>query len=357
MFEINYIVTKSEKSGRSVYEGEIRKRLKGINLNIIEYFPSKINVKSFSFIDRAVKRFFFLPCRIKRKIKKDDITHLTSEDFAYLLNFIKFKKSIITCHDLSPLTFRSSSLFLKLVIMGLKKADRIITVSKFSKKDIAKRLNYPEKKIDVITDAVDHNRYYPKRDKQILEKYNISKNEKVILYVGSERKRQNIPFLLKGLYELKKILPEVILVKIGNPQQPGARKNLLKLIKKLGLEKEVIFTGFVSEKVLSQWYNTADLFVYPCLYAGFGLPVLEAMACGTPVITSNLTSLPEVVGDAGITINPDNIDQLVESMYKVLTDKNLRENMAKKGIERAKMFSWEKSAEKTMAVYKKMAAR
>jgi len=358
MLEINYITTKSEKSGRSVYEGEIRKRLKGINLNIIEYFPSKINMKGFSFIDRAAKRFFLFPCRIKRKIKKDNITHLTSEDFAYLLNFIKFKKVIVTCHDLIPWVYEKNrhSLFLKLNIRGLKKADRIITVSKFSKEDIIKHLGYPGDKIDVITDALDHNHYYPKRNKKILGKYDISEGKKIILYVGSEQKRQNIPFLIKSFSELKKRMPNLKLVKVGNPQQPGGRENILKLIKKLGIEKEVIFTGFVGEKELAEWYNAADLFVYPCLYAGFGLPPLEAMACGTPVITSNSTSLPEVVGNAGIMINPRNINELTESMYKVLTDKDLRKNMAEKGLERAKIFDWGKSAEQTLLFYKKIAA-
>lgn len=356
MLNINYIITKSEKSGRSIYEEEIRKRLSRVNLNIIKYVPSKINIGGVSFIARFIRRFLLLPYQIKTKSKKDNITHLTSEDLAYLLNFLKFKKTIITCHDLIPWVYQKKhhSLFLKLNIKGLKKADRIITVSEFSKKDIIKYLRYPKDRIDVINDAVDHNRYYQKRDKSILNKYNISKNEKVILYVGSEQKRQNIPFLLESFCELKKILPEVKLLKIGNSQKSKSENNLLDLIKKLGLEKEVVFTGLVSEEELPKWYNAADLLVYPCLYAGFGLPPLEAMACGTPVITSNLTSLPEVVGNAGIMVDPRNKDQLVRAMHEVLTNKNLRDSLVKKGLKKAETFNWEKSAEETLAVYKKV---
>ena len=279
MLEVNYLTTKGERSGRVVYEKEIRKRLENIKLNLIEYTPSKISVPGLSFMARSARRFLWLPCQLKRKVKKDNITHLTSEDFAYLLNFLKFKKVIVTCHDLIPLAYekRHRSPFLKLNISGLKKADRIITVSKFSKNDIVKYLGYPENKIDVINDAVDHSHYYQKRDKSILNKYNIPENKKVILYVGSEQKRQNIPFLLKSFHELKKILPGVILVKIGSPQNTKSKNNLLGLIKKLGLEKEVVFTGFVNEEELPKWYNAADLLVYPCLYAGFGLPPLEAI--------------------------------------------------------------------------------
>ncbi len=151
-------------------------------------------------------------------------------------------------------------------------------------------------------------------------------------------------------------MPGVIIVKIGSPQNPKSKNNLLGLIKKLGLEKEVVFTGFVSEEELPKWYNAADLFIYPCLYAGFGLPPLEAMACGTPVITSNLTSLPEVVGDAGIMINPYDKKQLVEAIHRVLTDENLRENLIKKGLQKAKDFSWDKAAKETLTVYRKVAA-
>lgn len=141
------------------------------------------------------------------------------------------------------------------------------------------------------------------------------------------------------------------MLKIGNPQWPKAREKLEKLIKELNLKEDVIFLGYVPTEELPKFYNAADLFVYPSLYAGFGLPPLEAMACGTPVITSNLSSLPEVVGNAGIMINPYDKNQLVKAMYKVLTDKNLRENLIKKGLERAKIFNWEKAARETLRVY------
>ena len=122
----------------------------------------------------------------------------------------------------------------------------------------------------------------------------------------------------------------------------------------LDLKNEVIFTDYVSDEYLVKLYNAADLFVYPSLYEGFGLPPLEAMACGCPVITSNTSSLPEVVGDAGIMIDPNDIDGLTESMHKILTDKELREEMSKKSLERAKYVQLEKTAKETWDVYEEV---
>lgn len=120
------------------------------------------------------------------------------------------------------------------------------------------------------------------------------------------------------------------------------------------LQNDVIFTGYVLDGDLPALYNAADLFVYPSLYEDFGLPPLEAIACGTPVITSNTSSLPEVVGDAGIMVDPHDVDRLADAMYKVLTNDGLREDMIKKGLERAKMFGWEKCARETLEVYEEV---
>ncbi|MGB9133330.1 MAG: glycosyltransferase family 1 protein, partial [Methanosarcina sp.] len=196
--------------------------------------------------------------------------------------------------------------------------------------------------------------YYVKRDREIIKKLGILDTHKVILYVGSEQPRKNVPFLLEAISQLKKRIPEIKLLKIGNSQVPGAREKLVELIETLGLQEEVIFVGYVSENDITKYYNAADLFVYPSLYEGFGMPPLEAMACGTPVVTSNVTSLPEVVADAAITIDPHEVNAFVEAMYNVLTDEKLRENMIDKGLKRAQLFNWERSAEEMHRVYKQL---
>lgn len=138
------------------------------------------------------------------------------------------------------------------------------------------------------------------------------------------------------------------------PNYPGVRRKLIQQIESLNLQKDIIFAGYVSELALAEIYNAVDLFVFPSLYEGFGIPPLEAMACGTPVITSNTSSLPEVVGDAAIQINPYDVEKFAEEMYEVLTNERLKEEMIRKGLERSKMFSWENSAKKTLKVYREM---
>jgi glycosyltransferase involved in cell wall biosynthesis len=239
-------------------------------------------------------------------------------------------------------------------LVGLKQATRIITISEFSKGEILQALDYPAEKIEVILDAVDHTRYYKKRDRRVLDALHIPPECQVILYVGTEEPRQNFPTLLKALARLKKRMLRVKLLKIGDPYSFGAREKNLTLIRDLKLEKEVIFMGYVAEEELPKWYNASDLLVYPCSYAGFGLPPLEAMACGTPVITSNTTSLPEVVGDAGIMIEPTNAPLLADKMWEVLSDQDMQEQLSKMGMERAKLFNWEHSAQKTLKLYEEV---
>ncbi|MDQ1275375.1 MAG: hypothetical protein QG610_948, partial [Euryarchaeota archaeon] len=140
----------------------------------------------------------------------------------------------------------------------------------------------------------------------------------------------------------------------GTPNYLGVREKLLKQIESLNLQKDIIFAGYVSENELAEIYNAVDLFVFPSLYEGFGIPPLEAMACGTPVITSNTSSLPEVVGDAAIQADPYNTEKFVEEMYEVLTNEDLKKEMIRKGLKRSKVFSWDNSAKKTLKVYKEL---
>ena len=180
-----------------------------------------------------------------------------------------------------------------------------------------------------------------------------------IFHLSSETQRKNVDGLVKAFYQLKKKheFTDLKLLKAGNPQYKVDRERLLNLIEQLGLQKEIIFLDYVPEDDLPELYNMAELFVFPSFYEGFGLPALEAMACGTPLIASNASSLPEIVGDAGIMVNPKNINGLAETIHKVLTDKELRKKMIRKGLKRASLFSWRTSAEETLriceAVYQK----
>lgn len=350
--EIDYIngLKTDEIFGMSKYQSRIHERLTDLKINPIQY-PM---VSKKRLINDAVK-YLAYPFIVKSKVKKNNIKHITSQDLAYLLKMVKMEKTVVTCFDLIPWIYDNEQLpTSKMKIQGLKKADRIITISEYSKKDIMEYLGYPENKISIVYPAVDHDIYYVKRNREIIKDLGILDTHKVILYVGSEQPRKNFPFLLEALSKLKEKIPEIRFLKIGNSQVPGAREKHQELVEKLGLQEEVIFVGYVSEGDITKYYNAADLFVYPSLYEGFGMPPLEAMACGTPVVTSNATSLPEVVADAALTLDPKDIDAFVDAMYNMLTDEKLREKMISKGLERAQLFKWEKSAADMRRVYEQL---
>ncbi len=387
MLEIDYINgPKSDKMfGMYKYQMEIRKRLDVI-LNVIEYDsimqnlekrltpPNNTDAKAQKKSDEnsndsGIKNFLFNQARksvqeidryryrliVKNSIHQDNIKHLTNQELAYLLNHMDLDKTVVTCYDLIPWVFENDhGNYWKNIMMGLRKSDRIITISEFSKMEIMRELNYPEERIDIVSVAVDHEVYHPKRDKTILKRFNIPENQKTILYVGSETPRMNLDFLLKSLSKLKKIYPDFKLIKVGDPQSFGAREHFLNTIKATGLEKNVIFTGYVAEEELPKWYNAADMLVYPCLYAGFGVPPLEAMACGTPVITSNTSSLPEVVGDAGVMVDPNDTDALSKSMFELLTNESRNEELVQRGLKRSKLFQWDESANTTGKIYREL---
>jgi len=351
--EIDYINgLKTDKIfGMSKYQSEIHNRLENVRLNRIEYPDASKAVKMVG-VNKIVE-YLAYPLIVKKKVNKANIKHVTRQDLAFLLELMDLKKTIVTCYDIIPIAYYNTlNPTWKLNAKGLKKAEKIITISEFSKLDIIKYIEVPEENIEIIPPAVDYNLYYLNRNRKALKKYKIEEDELVVLYVGAEDPRKNVHFLISSFSKLKDKLQKVKLLKVGLPNDVGVRGKLLNHIESLNLQKDVIFAGYVSENELAEIYNAVDLFVFPSLYEGFGLPPLEAMACGTPVITSNTSSLPEVVGDAAITVDPYDSDKFAEEMYEMLTNEDLRKEMIKKGLERSSLFKWEDSAKKTLKVYK-----
>lgn len=265
-------------------------------------------------------------------------------------------KLILTIHDLTPLLFPDvfsikARIYMKTMIWLSKfKADKIITVSQNTKDDLVEMFNYNPEKIKVIYNGVDSSYEFIDNKKLISEiKYKYNTGENFLLYVGNIKPHKNLPVLLKALSNIDKQNKLIIVGK-----RDKAYNEIFDIIDQYNLKDRIIFTGFVSDEDLISLYNAATVFVYPSLYEGFGLPPLEAMACGTPVITSNVSSLPEVVGDAAITIDPNNVNGLAEAINRVLGDEVLQNTMIKKGIERAKEFTWEKTARETIRVYEEV---
>lgn len=304
-------------------------------------------------------RFFeqyYFPQNIKNE--SIDIYHVPQNGIGISENITC--KKVITIHDLIPYILPQTVgrgyliKFLKEMPRIINMADGIITVSQCSKKDILKYFPIDENKIFVTPLAAD--KKYKPLDKEVCRnklniKYNI--NKPFVLYIGGFSPRKNVSSLIKAFSKAYKNLDmdhDLVIV--------GANKDELGKLKTLSynfnIEKNVKFTGFVPNEMLPIFYNAADLFVYPSLYEGFGLPPLEAMNCGTPVITSDISSIPEVTGNSAILINPKDEESLIYSIEAILNDKTIRENLSLKSLERSKLFSWEKTSEKTLEVYNKI---
>lgn len=230
--------------------------------------------------------------------------------------------------------------------------DGIITVSQYSKNDIVKAFHYPANKI-YVTLLASENIYkvLSKTECKYLIKQYYSISDDFILYVGGFSPRKNILGLIDAYYNLtNKYSHSIKLVILG---KHGKSYDMYKeRTRVLNIEDKVLFPGFIPVEHMPYFYNAAQLFIYPSFYEGFGLPSVEAMSCGIPVIASNITSIPEVVQDAAVLINPYDTDEICESMYRVLTDKELRDDLISKGLSRVSELSWDKTALNTLQSYK-----
>lgn len=243
------------------------------------------------------------------------------------------------------------------LVNSCNRTDLIVTISEFSKKEIIKYLNVSEEKIAVVPCAVDSSIYNQQIDyselKNVKKKFGISKE--YFFYLGTLEPRKNIERLIEAYAMLIKrndADKTPLLVLAG--KNGWNYEEIYSKVKALGLESYVIFTGYIDASEAVILLKGAYTFVFPSIYEGFGLPPLEAMACGVPVITSNVTSLPEVVGDAGYLVDPFSINEICDAMIQITNDENERERLKAKGIERAKYFTWERSARLLQEAYKKI---
>ena len=234
-----------------------------------------------------------------------------------------------------------------------KRVRKIITISEFSKERIVENCGIDPDKV-VVTYLSTDRRFFPKSDDEISKvRTNIgipSKN--YILALGSLEPRKNIERLLKAWTNIQQQLPNDIWLVLAGAK---GKETIFRKVSFEGLPPRVHLTGYVDDQYLPSLLAGASLFVYPSLYEGFGLPPLEAMACGTPVLTSNTTSLPEVTGDAALLVNPHDTKAIANGIQLIVEDSTLRKHLISKGLERAKLFSWEKAAEKTWQVLQETA--
>ncbi len=299
-----------------------------------------------------------------------DLVHFPYfEPFFLALPIYKRHKTVVTVHDLTPIVFPNAfpkgikgQLKWQMQKFSLKKANAIITDSESSKKDILKYIGSRQNKVKVVYLAAGEQ--FKKLEKgpwesELREKYDLP--EKFVLYVGDVAWNKNLPRLLDAVTEL-----EIPIVMVGKSlvsedyDKNNPWNNDLNRINEIinhqssAINHQIIRLGFVSNEDLVKIYNLATVFVMPSLYEGFGLPVLEAMACGCPVITSKEGSLEEVSGNAAYYVDAYNRDSIKEGIEKVFKDESLRKELSKKGLENVKRFSWKKTAENTLSVYRQV---
>jgi glycosyltransferase involved in cell wall biosynthesis len=276
---------------------------------------------------------------------------------------------VMTVHDILEHLSRARqqtgfwrSLHFQLTKRVLHGAARIFAVSNFTKLEIEKLFNIPAGRIEVVYNAIDERLLHghaSAADRQlIVERYQVT--YPFLLYAGRISPHKNVVRIIEAFSALKAELekdqafPDLKLIIIGD--DVSGNPDLRRTVIRSGVQNDVRFLGFVPIEVLRTFYDAAKIFVFPSLYEGFGLPPLEAMAHGTPVVTSNVSSLPEVVGNAAVLVHPENVFEIMRALHRVLLDQPLREKMKERSCRQATKFSWEKSVQRIMQVYREVVA-
>jgi len=274
---------------------------------------------------------------------------------AYVTPFFTQKPTVVTVHDLSflrsPERFRfANRTYLRLFTkLSVQRATRIIAVSQHTKKDLIKVYGLPADKIDVVYSGLDS--HFKRAPTQDIADFRAAHGlpDNFILYLGTIEPRKNLSTLIRAY---AKVHPEGIkLVCAGG--RGWMYQDVFQTVEELRLTRDVIFPGFIPDADLPLWYSAADVFVYPSAYEGFGLPVIEALACGAPTITTDSSSLPEAAGEAALLVPPDDSAALADSLAKLLDDPTLKSELVIKGYKQAERFNWRTAANDTAQVYAK----
>lgn len=267
--------------------------------------------------------------------------------------------TVVTVYDLSFLRFpeafnRGNRFYLSTFTPpSLRRADRVITISEHTRKDVIELCGVAPERVTPILLAADE-RFKPSTPEAVRAfRKTMSLPERFVLYLGTLEPRKNVERLVRAYAALRKQGSEDHILVLAGPRG-WQYEPIFTLIKELGLENYVRFPGFVSSQDQPLWYSSATVFAFPSLYEGFGLPLLEAMACGTPVVASSASSLPEVVGDAGLVVDPTDVEGLGSALRELLENEQRRLALAAAGLERAATFSWHRMATETVQVYREV---
>ncbi|MCB8943790.1 MAG: glycosyltransferase family 4 protein [Ardenticatenaceae bacterium] len=274
---------------------------------------------------------------------------------AFVTPLLALRPTVVTVYDLSfmyyPESFpRGQRLYLRSqTARSVRAARRVITISESGRQDVHRFFGVPLAQIDVVRPGVgeEYRPFPPQTVAQFRQQKGLP--ERFILHVGTLQPRKNIPILLEALAQLPQ--RDVCLVLVGGKGWLFAE--IFARVEALGLQERVIFTGYVPAEELPLWYNAATVLAFPSRYEGFGMPIVEAMACGTPVVAANVSSMPEAVGEAGLLFAPDSVAQLVGGITAVLQSPALAQELRQKGIPQAQQFSWAESGREMARSYQR----
>jgi glycosyltransferase involved in cell wall biosynthesis len=303
----------------------------------------------------SVREQFRIPLDLRRE--RADLFHAPH----YVLPPMTPCRSVVTIHDCIHLRFpqylpsRIGYAYARASLWAAThRASRVLTVSEASKKDILAYFGIPEQKIDVIYNAIDERFNEPPAAdhiERVKERYQL--NDPFVLYAGNIKPHKNLERVIEAFHMFRRPgFEQVKLLIIGDEITKYA--TLRRAVHRLKLHKHVRFFGFVPDETLAALYRLAAVFVFPSLYEGFGLPPLEAMASGAPVITSNVSSLPEVVGDAALLVDPYDPEAIADAMRRVMSDDELRRQLKERGHIRARHFSWDRSVRRVHEIYQEI---
>jgi glycosyltransferase involved in cell wall biosynthesis len=331
----------------------------------IGFLPPNFQTVALHEDDTSVKGYF--ECRTVLRRLNCDLVHIPH---LFWLPRALPCPYVMTVHDLLEHMYRAHdgsgvmrTLHFQLTRRVLRGSARILAVSKFTKTEIGKLFGIPSSSIEVVYNAIDPrflHGHASDADRQFLtQRYQIT--YPFLLYAGRISPHKNLVRIIEAFSALKAELdkegkfPDLKLIIIGD--ELSKHPDLRRTVVRGGVQNDVRFLGFVPIEVLRIFYDAAKIFVFPSLYEGFGLPPLEAMAHGTPVLTSNTSSVPEVVGNAAVLVNAENVFEIMRAMLRVLLDKPLRERLKLRGYEQVKKFSWDESARQILAVYGEVAGK